>query len=140
MIPEFLERLKQGAKVVEEVKLNVSAPATLLFARHVEALLREIASFDRSSWRNEDNAYWMIFNRNTDHDDKYRGLFVGWVMKEDTAIERIWIAVGGEGLFWNCERYRVVKEGEAESLHTRLRSVIDVASLTCAPKFSPARI
>lgn len=128
MVPEFLERLKQGANVVEEVKVNISAPATLLFARHAEALLREIASFDRSSWRDEDDAYWMIFNCNTDHDDKYVGLFVGWVMKENTAIERIWIAVGGEGLFWNCDRYRVAKEGEAEWLHYRLRSVIDVAS------------
>jgi hypothetical protein len=128
MIPKFLENLKQGANVIEEMNVNIAAPATLLFARHTEALLREIASHDRTSWRDEEEAYWMIFNCNADEHGNYVGLFVGWVMKQDTAIETIWIAVGGEGLFWNCDRYRAAKKEEAESLLSRLRSLTEVAS------------
>ena len=128
MIPQFLEKLKQGTNVIEEMNANIAAPATLIFARHIEALLRESASHDRTSWRDEEDAYCMIFNCNADEHNNYVGLFVGWVMKQDTAIETIWIAVGGEGLFWNCDRYRRAKKDEAESLLSRLRSLIELAS------------
>jgi len=77
MIPKFLEKLRQGANVIEEMNVNISAPATLLFARHIEALLREIASKDRTSWNDEEDEYWMVFNCNTDEHGSYVGTAKG---------------------------------------------------------------
>ncbi len=128
MIPKFLEKLKQGSNVVEEMNANVRGPATLLFARHVEALLREFATFSRSSWGDEKDEYWAIFNCNPDGAKKYVSVFVGWMMKRDAAIEKIWIAVGGEGLFWNCDLCRPAKRGEADELLPPLRTSVERAS------------
>lgn len=128
MIPAFLEKLKQGSNVVEVMNANVRGPATLLFARHVEALLREFATFSRSSYGDEKDEYWVVFTCNTDAAEKYVSVFIGWTMKRDVPIEKIWIAVGGEGLFWNCDLCRPAKRGEADELLPRLRTVVERAS------------
>jgi hypothetical protein len=128
MIPTFLEKLKQGSNVVEEMSTDVRGPATLLFARHVEALLREFATFSASSYGDEKGEYWTIFTCNADGAKKYVSIFVGWMMKRDAAIEKIWIAVGGEGLFWNCDLCRPAKQGEADELLPRLRTLVECAS------------
>ncbi len=128
MIPKFLEKLKQGSNVVEEMNADVRGLATLLFARHVEALLREFATFSASSYGDEKDEYWTVFTCNTDETKKYVSVFIGWTMKRDVPIEKIWIAVGGEGLFWNCDLCRPAKRGEADELLPRLRTVVERAS------------
>jgi hypothetical protein len=128
LIPRFLERLRQGSNVVEEINANVAAPATLLFARHVEALLREFANMDRISWNDDEDEYWTVFNCNPDGVGKYVGVFVGWLMKRDVAIEKLWIAVGGEELFWDCDLWRQALQGEAAELLSRLRTLVGRAS------------
>src|SRR5467141_411828 len=128
MIPKFLEKLKQGSNVIGEMNADVRGPATLLFARHVEALLREFATFGASSYGDEKYEYWTVFTCNTDDTKKYVSVFIGWTMKRDVPIEKIWIAVGGEGLFWNCDLCRPAKRGEADELLPHLRTVVERAS------------
>jgi len=128
MIPKFLEKLKQGSNVIGEMNADVRGPATLLFARHVEALLREFATFGASSYGDEKYEYWTVFTCNTDDTKKYVSAFIGWTMKRDVPIEKIWIAVGGEGLFWNCDLCRPAKRGEADELLPHLRTVVERAS------------
>jgi len=128
MIPTFLEKLKQGSNVVEEMNADVRGLATLLFARHVEALLREFATFSASSYGDEKDEYWTVFTCNTDETKKYVSVFIGWTMKRDVPIEKIWIAVGGEGLFWNCDLCRPAKRGEADELLPPLRTSVERAS------------
>jgi hypothetical protein len=89
MIPKFLEGLKHGSNIVEEMDANVRAPATLLFTRHVEALLREFATLNRTSWADDQDEYWTIFNCNPDEGGRLVSVFVGWMMKQHTAIEKI---------------------------------------------------
>jgi hypothetical protein len=124
MIPDFLEGLKQGSNVVEELNAAVSAPATLLFARHVEALLRQFANHDRSSWDRDEDAYWTVFKCNPDAHGRLVSVFAGWMMRQNDAIEKIWIAVGGEGLLWNSDLCRPAKQEEADQLLSRLRTLI----------------
>jgi hypothetical protein len=128
MIPTFLEKLKQGSNVVEEMNANVRGPATLLFARHVEALLREFTAQDRSSWNDVEDEYWTIFTCNRDGAEKYVSVFVGWMMRQHETISRVWLAVGGEGLFWNCDLCRPARQGESAELLSRLRALVECAS------------
>ncbi len=127
MIPTFLEGLKQGANVVEQVHATIAAPIKLLFARHVEALLREFGNQDRSSWNDVEDEYWTVFNCNPDATGSHVSVFIGWMMWQDAPIEKIWIAVGGEGLFWNSSLCRPANRGEAEELLSRLRTLIERA-------------
>src|SRR6266852_299064 len=121
MIPKFLEGLKQGSNAVEEMNANVQGPAILLFARYVEALLREFAAHDRSSWKDEgEDEYWTVFKCNPDADARLVSVCIGWMMRQNAAIEKIWIAVGGEGLFWNSDLCRAAKQGESDELLSRL--------------------
>ncbi len=126
MTPEFLNQLKRGSNVVEEMDISVQSAATLFFARHVEALLREFATHNRSSWN--DYEYWTIFNCNPDGAHRLVSVFIGWMMQRDTTIEKIWIAVGGEGILWNSDLIRTAKRGEALELLSRLRSLVELAS------------
>jgi len=107
---------------------NVRAPATLLFARHVEALLREFATSDRTSWDDDKDEYWTIFNCNPDDAGRLVSVFIGWMMKRGTAIEKIWIAVGGEKLLWNSDLIRKAKPGEADEILPCLRTLVERAS------------
>jgi hypothetical protein len=77
MIPKSVERLRDGSNVLQDVKADVRASAKLLFARHVEALLREFATQDRSSWNDDENEYWTIFNCNPDATGKGVSVFIG---------------------------------------------------------------
>jgi hypothetical protein len=128
MIPRFLEQLTQGSNVVEERDVNVRAPATLLFARHVEALLREFAVQDRSSWNDVEDEYWTVFTCNHDAAGKHVSVFIGWMMRQNAAIEKTWIAAGGEGLFWNSSQCRPAKQGESDELLSKLRTLVERAS------------
>src|SRR6267378_6921400 len=125
MIPKFLEKLKQGSNVVGEMNAGVRGPATLLFARHVEALLREFATFSASSWGDEKHEYWTIFTCNSDGEKKYVSVFVGWMMRQHATIKKVWLGVGGEGLFWNCDLCRPAKQGESAELLSRLRVLVE---------------
>ncbi len=128
MIPNFLEGLKHGSNVIEELNTDVSAPATLLFARHLEALFRQFANFARNSWDRAEGAYWTAFECNPDAHGRYVVVFAGWTMSQNEAIERILIAVGGEGLLWNSERCRPAERGEAALLLARLRTLVALAA------------
>jgi hypothetical protein len=128
MIPKFLEGLRHGSNIVEEMDADVRAPATLLFTRHVEALLREFAIPNRTSWADDQDEYWTIFNCNSDESGRLVSVFIGWMMKQDTAIEKIWIAVGGEKLLWNSDLNRKAKPGEANEILPRLRTLVEHAS------------
>src|SRR5215467_5865237 len=106
MIPRFLERLKVGSNIVEELSASVSSSAATLFARHVDAILREFANLSAASWGDEQDEYWTILNCNPDATGRYVSIFVGWMMRQSVAIDKIWIAVGGEGTLWNCDLCR----------------------------------
>ena|ERR1700730_827288 len=99
---------------------------TLLLGRLpvVEALLREFGNWDRSSWNDDENEYWTIFNCNPNETGKRVSVFIGWMMERDTAIEKIWIGVGGEGYFVTSSLIRPAKQGEADELLARLRTLI----------------
>ena len=128
MIPRFLEGLKYGSNIVEDMEADVRAPATLLFARHIEALLREFATPNTTSWGDDKDEYWTIFNCNPDEAGRLVSVFIGWMMKQDTAIEKIWIAVGGEERLWNSDLIRKAKPGEADEILSRLRALVECAS------------
>jgi hypothetical protein len=55
-------------------------------------------------------------------------VFIGRMMKPGTAIEKIWIAVGGEKLFWNSDLIRQAKPGEAGEILPGLRTLVECAS------------
>jgi hypothetical protein len=128
VIPQFLERLSQGSNVVQEVDVSVVPGATLLFGRHVEALLRQFANHDRSSWDERQGEYWTVFNCNPDEARKRLGVFVGWIMKSDAAIERVWIAAGGEDILWSSDLIRPPRPGEPDEVLYRLRTLVLRAS------------
>ncbi len=48
MNPRFLERLGQDSNTVGKLPIHVKPSATLLFARHTEALLRKIAAMSEA--------------------------------------------------------------------------------------------
>jgi hypothetical protein len=128
MNPKFLERLREGSNVVQELDAAIEAPATLLFARHLEAILRTVAAWSGTSWSDEEDEYWTIFDCKPDQAGKHVELFVGWMMWRNVPIKKIWMAVGGEGRLWNSSACRPVAKGEADELLSQLRMVIERAA------------
>jgi hypothetical protein len=47
------------------------------------------------------------------------------MMRQNAAIEKIWIAIGGEGLLWDSDLCRPAKQGETDELLSRLRTLVE---------------
>jgi len=122
MPPSFLGGVQVGSNAVARLRPNVRPVAKLLFARHIQSLLRKFASPQSSSWG--DGEFTLVFLADRDTRGAGVPVFLGWKMLKNDSINEAWAAVGTDGSLSQPQTKRVPTHDERASLLRKLEEVV----------------